>query len=42
MRLISINSAEAIFEPFFDGAINDLALWTIDAPGATGLNHTQS
>ncbi len=42
MRLIPINSAEAIFEPFFDGAINDLAQWTIDAPGATGINHTQS
>lgn len=42
MRLIPINSAEAIFEPFFDGSINDLAEWTIDAPGATGINHIQS
>ncbi len=42
MRLIPINPAEAIFEPFFDGDINDLSQWTIDAPGATGINHRQS
>jgi len=42
MRLIPINTAEAIFEPFFDGNINDLAHWTIDAPGAAGISHVQS
>jgi hypothetical protein len=41
MRLIPINTAEAIFEPFFDGSINDLSAWTIDAPGAIGTKHLQ-
>ncbi len=38
MRLIPINSAEAVFEPFFDSALSELSHWTVDAPGATGLS----
>ncbi|MBW7895073.1 MAG: heparinase II/III family protein [Opitutaceae bacterium] len=42
MRVTPINSAEAVFEPFFDQAINHLDRWTLSAPGATGFNHIQS
>jgi hypothetical protein len=38
MRLIPINSAEAIFEPFFDKSLSEISDWTIDAPGATGIS----
>ncbi len=41
MRLLPINSAEAIFEPFFDPDITELAAWTIGAPGAEGISHRQ-
>lgn len=41
MRLIPINSAEAIFEPFFDPGLSELGHWTIDAPGATGVSQVQ-
>ena len=40
MRLIAINSAEAVFEPFFDKQLSDLDQWTIDAPGATGVSQS--
>jgi hypothetical protein len=39
MHLTAINSAEAIFEPFFDPHIREVSSWTIDAPGATGTSH---
>lgn len=42
VRVTPINSAEAVFEPFFDERISELSLWTADAPGATGLKLTQS
>jgi len=35
MRLIPINSAEAIFEPFFDGAIRQISDRPMHAHGAT-------
>ena len=38
MQLITINSAEAIFEPFFDKQLRELDRWTFDAPGATGVS----
>ena len=42
MRVIPINSAEAVFAPFFDERLGELATWTADAPGATGHKLTQS
>ena len=42
MRLTPINSAEAVFAPFFDERLAELAQWTADAPGALGLKLTQS
>jgi hypothetical protein len=42
MRLIPINSAEAVFAPFFDERLGELAQWTADAPGALGHKLTQS
>ncbi|MDB6095335.1 MAG: hypothetical protein JWM32_2897 [Verrucomicrobia bacterium] len=42
MRTILLNSAEAVFAPFFDPALAELADWTVDAPGAQGLKLTQS
>jgi hypothetical protein len=39
MHLTAINSAEAIFEPFFDPHLREIDHWTIDAPGATGTSH---
>ena len=42
MRTILLNSAEAVFAPFFDPALAELADWTVDAPGAQGLRVTQS
>ncbi len=42
MRLTPINSAEAVFAPFFDECLAELPRWTADAPGALGLKLTQS
>ena len=42
MRLTPINSAEAVFAPFFDERLGELAQWTADTPGALGLKITQS
>jgi hypothetical protein len=42
MRLTPINSAEAVFAPFFDERLGELPQWTADAPGALGLKLTQS
>ncbi|HNC25078.1 MAG TPA: hypothetical protein PLU52_12815, partial [Opitutaceae bacterium] len=42
MRVTPINSAEAVFEPFFDERLNELEHWTVDAPGAAGLRLTPS
>ena len=42
MRTILLNSAEAVFAPFFDPALAELADWTADAPGVQGLKLTQS
>lgn len=42
MRLTPINSAEAVFAPFFDERLGELAGWTADAPGALGHKLTQS
>ena len=36
MHLTAINSAEAVFEPFFDPHLSEISRWAIDAPGATG------
>jgi hypothetical protein len=41
MRLTSINSAEAIFEPFFDEHLSELCAWHCDAPGATGVSQVR-
>ena len=41
MRLTTINSAEAIFEPFFDEHLSEIKHWTIDAPGATGITQVR-
>ncbi len=40
MRLITLSSAEAVFEPFFDKQLSELDQWTIDAPGATGVSQS--
>ncbi len=37
MRVIPINSAEAVFELFFDENLREFDQWTFDAPGATGV-----
>ncbi|MCW5547576.1 MAG: heparinase II/III family protein [Opitutaceae bacterium] len=42
MRLTPINSAEALFEPFFDERISELPLWDAATPGAVGVKLTQS
>ena len=42
MRLTPINSAEAVFAPFFDERLGELACWTADAPGTVGHKLTQS
>jgi hypothetical protein len=41
MRLTPINSAEAIFEPFFDGNLSEINHWHCDAPGATGVSQVR-
>ena len=38
MHLTAINSAEAIFEPFFDPQLREIEAWTFEAPGATGIS----
>ncbi|QYM79233.1 heparinase II/III-family protein [Horticoccus luteus] len=38
MRLIPLNSAEAVFEPFFDENLSEINEWKVDAPGALGLS----
>ena len=40
MRPTPINSAEAIFEPFFDHPLSEVDQWSFDAPGATGASQT--
>ncbi len=40
MRPIPINSAEAIFEPFFESALSEFEQWQTDTPGVTGLKFT--
>ncbi|MEZ5277346.1 MAG: heparinase II/III family protein [Opitutaceae bacterium] len=42
MHITPINSAEAVFAPFFDENLGELSHWTCDAPGAVGLRLTQS
>ncbi len=42
MRITPINSAEAVFAPFFDERLNELPTWTVDAPGAQGQRLIQS
>jgi hypothetical protein len=42
MRVTPINSAEAVFESFFDERLSELDQWTSDAPGAVGLKLTPS
>ncbi len=42
MRITPINSAEAVFEPFFDERISELSLWTVDAPDALGHRLSQN
>jgi hypothetical protein len=37
MHPTAINSAEAVFEPFFDPHLSEISQWTVDAPGATGV-----
>ncbi len=41
MHTIPINSAEAIFEPFFDQYLSEITAWRCDAPGATGLSQVR-
>ena len=40
MRLISINRVEAVFAPFIDERLGELAGWTAEALGALGLERT--
>ena len=42
MRITPINSAEAVFESFFDERLRELDQWISDAPGAVGLKLTPS
>ncbi|MFM1852488.1 MAG: hypothetical protein RIS54_2172 [Verrucomicrobiota bacterium] len=42
MRITPINSAEAVFEPFFDERISQLDQWSHDTPGAAGVKLTPS
>ncbi|MFI5356351.1 MAG: heparinase II/III family protein [Opitutales bacterium] len=37
MRLTTINSAEAVFEPFFDENLSEESHWDFTTPGVTGL-----
>ncbi len=41
MQLTPINSAEAIFEAFFDETLSGLPKWTVHEGGAEGLQVTQ-
>jgi hypothetical protein len=40
MRPIPINSAEAIFEPFFEPSLSEFNQWQTETPGVTGLKFT--
>lgn len=42
MRLNPINSAEAVFEPFFDQHISEFSQWDLTTPGMPGLKCHQS
>ncbi len=42
MRVNPINSAEAVFEPFFDEHLSELGAWQCDAPGGTGISQVRS
>lgn len=42
MRLTPINSAEAVFESFFDERLSELDQWNCDTPGTIGLKLTPS
>lgn len=42
MRITPINSAEAVFEPFFDERLSELDQWSSATPGAVGVKLTQS
>ncbi|QYM80236.1 heparinase II/III-family protein [Horticoccus luteus] len=42
MRVTPINSAEAVFEAFFDEQLSELSRWTADVPGVSGFKLTQS
>lgn len=41
MRVTPINSAEAVFEPFFDEHLSEFSAWKIDAPGAKGVSQVR-
>ncbi|MBP6506526.1 MAG: heparinase II/III family protein [Opitutaceae bacterium] len=41
MRITPINSAEAVFAPFFDPRLEELNHWTATAPGARSLKISQ-
>ncbi|MCB1103195.1 MAG: heparinase II/III family protein [Cephaloticoccus sp.] len=42
MRITPINSAEAVFEPFFDERLSELDQWSSATPGAVGVKLTPS
>ena len=42
MRLTPINTAEAVFEPFFDERISQISAWDATSPGVRGSKLTQS
>ncbi|MBW7895067.1 MAG: heparinase II/III family protein [Opitutaceae bacterium] len=42
MRLTPINSAEAVFEPFFDEYLSEFSHWDTTTPGMPGLKFQQS
>jgi len=41
MRVTPINSAEAVFEPFFDENLSEFDAWQHDAPGAAGASRVR-
>lgn len=42
MRITPINSAEAVFELFFDEDLSEIGRWDLSTPGVKGANHVQS
>jgi hypothetical protein len=42
MRVTPINSAEAVFEPFFDEHLSEFDAWQHGAPGATGVAYVRN